>query len=133
MMWIYRVVKKSMAKVDAAKLKQIANEMGYENGELILNATLELEELRNKVGRMKATIKKKQHIIDTVNHHNNRLSNDNRACKYALGAKFMEIKNLREALENITEIELDRLATDVWSEASQMKRIANKALEGDKQ
>lgn len=58
-------------------------------------------------------------LHDIVLNHVNRLEHEN--------------KRLREALESITEIELDRLATDVWSEASQMKRIARKALEGDKQ
>ena len=41
-----------------------------------------------------------------------------------------ENKRLREALESITNIELDRLATDVWDEAASMKKTARRALEG---
>lgn len=83
-------------KVDAAALKLAAQ--NYEL-DIIMDAALEIEWLRNKVGQQRNTIKKKQHVIDTVNHHNNRLSNDSRAAHYALGHKFMEVDKLKKALE----------------------------------
>lgn len=67
----------------------------------VLNVVKELEFLRNKVGMQRNTIKKKQHVIDTVNHHNNRLANENRAAKYALGAKFLEVEELTKKLEGL--------------------------------
>ena len=42
-----------------------------------------------------------------------------------------ENKRLREALEGITNIELDILVSDVWNEAVTMKKIARRALEGN--
>lgn len=91
--------KYSGKKADTAQLKNIANDYGLDE---ILDAVLELEWLRNKVGQQRNIIKKKQHVIDTVAHHNNRLSNDNQATKYALGAKFMEVVELTKKLEELT-------------------------------
>lgn len=83
-------------KVDAVELKAIATNHSLD---AVRYAALELEWLRNKVGQQRNTIKKKQHVIDTVNHHNNRLANENRAAKHALGAKFLEVEELTKKLE----------------------------------
>lgn len=132
-----------MAKVDAAKLKNIATTLDNNEGEIIHKAALELEDLRNKVGRMKITIKKKDRVIRTIEHHNNRLNNDNWACRSALEKlrgenerlrvecdtlrrDFVNVwdnyKRLREALEKVKSDEYSYL---------EIAEIARQALEGE--
>ncbi|TKI52845.1 hypothetical protein FC756_27005 [Lysinibacillus mangiferihumi] len=67
---------------------------------MALDGQKEANKLRTKIGRMKITIKKKDHVIRTIDHHNNRLGNDNRAKTTVLEKFREENKRLREALES---------------------------------
>lgn len=113
-------------KVDIAELKSVAE---LRDMEVIRAAVLELEWLRNRVGVQKGIIKKKQNVIDTVNHHNNRLSNDNRATKYALGAKFMEVKKLKDAMIEIQRIVGHQDNISLGGAIQDIDNIVNEILE----
>ncbi|WP_036124900.1 hypothetical protein [Lysinibacillus sphaericus] len=55
--------------------------------------------LRNQNGRLKATIKKKNHVIRTIDHHNNRLGNQNRALEACIKCRNKEIEMLVDLLK----------------------------------
>lgn len=86
-----------MGKVDAGKLKLIAQNYGLSE---VRDAAIELEHLRNKVGRMKITIKKKDNVIRTIEHHNNRLVNDNRAKASALETFYEKHRLITQHLQD---------------------------------
>ncbi|TKI52852.1 hypothetical protein FC756_26980 [Lysinibacillus mangiferihumi] len=102
---------------------------------MALDGQKEANKLRTKIGRMKITIKKKDRVIRTIDHHNNRLGNDNRAKTTVLEKFREENKRLREALEYYADtkhyepycIPVGDYATDVTEDNGE---IARQALDG---